>query len=72
MDQPATASRLLSRLDSGLRVLGLGLPMSIVPLKKIEYGFGHIMIRSSFTPYSIYLRGTIAILIAQRAAYPEP
>ena len=31
----------------------------IVPLKKIEYGFGYTIIRSPYTPYSIYLRGTI-------------
>ena len=31
------------------RVEGLG----------IEYGFGHHTIRSPYTPYSIYLRGTI-------------
>ena len=27
----------------------------IVPLKKIEYGFGNITIRSPCTPYSIYI-----------------
>ena len=33
----------------------------IVPLKEIEYGFGYIIIiiRSPYTPQSIYLRGTI-------------
>ena len=31
----------------------------IVPLKYIEYGFGYIIIRSPYTPYSIYLRGII-------------
>ena len=30
-----------------------------VPLKYTEYGFGHIIIRSPYTPYSIYLRGAI-------------
>ena len=35
---------------------GLG---CVVPLKYIEYGFGYILIRSSYTPYSIYLRGTV-------------
>ena len=29
-----------------------------VPLKSIEYGFGYIVIRSPYNPYSIYLRGT--------------
>ena len=29
-----------------------------VPLK-LEYGFGYIIKRSSYIPYSIYLRGTI-------------
>ena len=28
-----------------------------VPLKSIEYGFGYIIIRSPYTPYSTYLRG---------------
>ena len=32
----------------------------IVPLK-IEYGFGYIIKRSPYTPYSIYLRGTITL-----------
>ena len=27
----------------------------------MESGFGHIMLRSPFTPYSIYLRGTIRV-----------
>ena len=31
----------------------------IVPLKQIEYGFGCIIVRPSYNPYSIYLRGTI-------------
>ena len=31
----------------------------IVRLKKIEYGFRYITIRSPYTPFSIYLRGTI-------------
>ena len=31
----------------------------IVPLERIEYGFGYIIIRSPYTPYSIYLSGTI-------------
>ena len=34
----------------GFRVWGLG----------IEYGFGYIVIRSLYIPYSIYLRGTTA------------
>ena len=25
----------------------------------MEYGFGYVIIRSPYTPYSIYLRGTI-------------
>ena len=32
---------------------------SIVPLKQIEYGLGPIIMRSAYTPYSIYLSGTI-------------
>ena len=35
----------------------------IVPLKQIEYGFGHIITRSPYTPYSIYLRGTVGLNI---------
>ena len=31
----------------------------IVPLKYIEYGFGYTIIRSPYTPCSIYLRGTM-------------
>ena len=31
----------------------------IVPLKEIEYGFGYIVIRSPYTPHSIYLRGIV-------------
>ena len=34
-------------------------PAAIVPLKQIESGFGYIIIRSPYTPYSTYLRGTI-------------
>ena len=30
----------------------------VVSLKQIEYGFGHIITRSPYTPYFIYLRGT--------------
>ena len=30
-----------------------------VPPKKIEYGFGYVIVRPPYTPYSIYLRGTI-------------
>ena len=33
----------------------------MVPLKKIEYGFGYIIVRSPYTAYSIYLRGTVAL-----------
>ena len=33
----------------------------IVSLKKIEYAFGYIIIRSPYTPYSIYLRKTIRV-----------
>ena len=29
------------------------------PLRSIEYGFGYVIIRSPYTPYSIHLRGTI-------------
>ena len=31
----------------------------IVPPKCIESGFGYIIIRSPYTPHSIYFRGTI-------------
>ena len=30
----------------------------IVPVQSTENGFGYIIIRSPYTPYSIYLRGT--------------
>ena len=29
------------------------------PLKKIEFGFGYILLRSPYVPYFIYLRGSI-------------
>ena len=32
---------------------------AIAPLKQIEYGFGYVIIRCPYTPYSIYLRRTI-------------
>ena len=35
----------------------------IVPLKWIEYGFGYVIIRPPYTPYSIYLRGTICHVV---------
>ena len=38
--------------------LGLGFK-GIVPLKWIEYGFGHIIMSSPYAPFSIDLRGTI-------------
>ena len=38
--------------------LGPGDLKFIAPLKQLEHGFGYIMIRSPYTPYSIYLRGT--------------
>ena len=31
----------------------------IVPRKLIEYGFGYIILRSPYIPYSIYSRGTV-------------
>ena len=34
-------------------------PNCIVPLQYIEHGFGYTILRSPYTPYSIYLRGTI-------------
>ena len=40
-------------------ILSLQLPGFVVPLKRIEYGFGYIIVRSPYIPYSIYLRGTI-------------
>ena len=33
---------------------------NMLPLKWIEYGFGYFIIRSPYTPHSIYLRGTVA------------
>ena len=33
----------------------------IVPLKYIEYGFGYIIIRSPYTPDSIYLMGPVKV-----------
>ena len=35
----------------------------IVPLELIDHGFGYIIIRSPYTPYSIYLRGTLLIYL---------
>ena len=35
------------------------LPKLIVPLASIEYGFGYIIRRSPYTPYSTRLRETI-------------
>ena len=40
------------------------------PLIWIEYGFGYIRIRSPYTPYSIYLRGTIGLRVQQRVPRP--
>ena len=37
------------------------------PHKWKEYGFGYIIIRSPYTPYSIYLRGTILELVLAQA-----
>ena len=34
-------------------------PVCIVPFKWIDCGVGYIIIRSPYTPYSIYLRGTV-------------
>ena len=44
----------------------------IVPLKYIEYGFGYIIIRSPYTPYSVYLGGTIHwdLSYPQLASFP--
>ena len=47
---------------------GLGL---IVPLKYIEDGFGYLIARSPYTPYSIYFRGTIGLRV-QGLGYPTP
>ena len=33
----------------------------IVPLTYIEYGCGYVILRSPYTPYSIYWRGTITL-----------
>ena len=42
----------LAVLKQGGQRLGV-----MVPLKQIEYGIGYIIIRSHYTPDSIYLRG---------------
>ena len=42
-------------ISSGLR---LGGSACIVPLK-IEYGSGYIIMGCPYSPYSIYLRGTV-------------
>ena len=39
----------------------------IVPLQKIEYGFRCIILRSPYTPYSIYLGRTIILTHQQLA-----
>ena len=49
---------------------GFGRGRAMVPLKLIEYGFGHIIIRYPYTPYSIYLRGTIESLHPLHAVIP--
>ena len=38
---------------------GLGFIVSLY----MEYGFGYVVIRSPYTPYSIYLRGTIGFCL---------
>ena len=35
----------------------------VVPLKCIEDGVGYIILRSPYTAYSIYLRGTVHVFI---------
>ena len=45
----------------GFRGFIQGVSGCIVPLKSIEYGFGYMIIRSPYTPYSIYFRGTIGV-----------
>ena len=37
----------------------------------LEYGFGYIIIRSSYTPDFIYLRGTIALSMAKDSGNPD-
>ena len=41
---------------------GLGFVLAFFR-KEIEYGFGYIVIRSPYIPYSIYLRGTIGFRV---------
>ena len=41
-------------------IMGLGCRV-IVTFKWMESGFGYIIIRSPYTPYSIYSRGTIGV-----------
>ena len=49
-----------------------GQSLRIVPLKEIEYGFGYAVTRSPYTPYSIYLTGTIQWMeeILHHIVYP--
>ena len=42
-------------METTIQGLGLG----FMEYSPTEYGFGNIIIRSPYTPYSIYLRGTI-------------
>ena len=47
----------------GFWVQGLEFAGFIIPLEQIEYGFGLIIIRSPYTPYSMNLRGTIGFRV---------
>ena len=42
----------------------------IVPLNEIERSFGYIIIRPSYTPYSIYLTGTIESTLYVPSKHP--
>ena len=46
----------MASMAQELRFLSSGFT---VPLKEVEYGFARIIRRSPYTPYSIYLRGTL-------------
>ena len=43
-------------------------PANKVPVMKIEYGYGYLKIRSPYTPYSIYSRGTITVAQGRRGS----
>ena len=48
---------ILEKWETTIQGLGLG----FMEYSPTEYGFGNIIIRSPYTPYSIYLRGTLVL-----------